>query len=331
MHAMTANTAPTKTVFALGSALLDQEFDVSQDEIDTLGLSIGSMALADAPTQYALFDRLTSAPRQSSGGSAANTMAALAGLGAQAFLHCVVGDDSAGDAYLADLTRLGVAHSAPKIAIPTGTCIVLIDDTGERTMQSHLGASANFAQAHIDTQRHQDDDWLYIEGYLAFNPNMSADFIKTQKNMHIALSFCDPSVVSFAKEAIQSWLNIGIDLLFCNRTEAQIFCGQDDVLECLVHLHQFAKVVVMTDGDNGAHIYDGNYLHAQAHACALKNTNGAGDNFAGGFLRAYIDGVPLDKCAYLGNLVASKVVSQDGARLSSDEYQGLYNKYLTDF
>ena len=103
-------------VVAIGNALVDTEFTLSDAALDATGLARGNMTLVDTNGQNMLFAALNEQnlkpAKQAGGGSAANSMVAFAALGGRAYYHCRVGGDDMGDFYLGDLANLGVATDA---------------------------------------------------------------------------------------------------------------------------------------------------------------------------------------------------------------------------
>lgn len=325
----------------VGNALMDMEFLVDDDTLVAKGLDKGQMTLADATAQRRLLNGLAtanvSAKKHSGGGSGANTIAAFACLGGRAYYHCCVGGDTLGTAYLDDLAACGVAVSpafAQVQATPTGSCVVLVSIDGERTMQTHLGVSQAFDHTNIKADTLSGQSMLYLEGYLAMNDN-ALDAIATLKAQaaKIAVSFSDPAVVQFAKAGLCRLLAGGVDIIFCNLTEAQLFTGEHHHDDCAKALLQHTKIAVVTSADKptviakqeGAQVV---LTHANSVAATVVDSNGAGDNYAGAFLYAHTLGYDIKTCANLAARVAAKVVASYGARLDKDDYQHIKKLWL---
>lgn len=320
-------------IVAIGNALVDTEFQVSDDVLAATSLSRGTMNLTDTQNQNILFDTLAqhhiNATKQSGGGSAANSMVAFAALGGSAFYHCRVGDDELGKFYLTDLQKAGVTTNSAK-AIATGTtgsCAVLVTPDGERTMQTNLGASGELSADNIALDSLTQATYLYLEGYLAMSPTIMptiCQLIDTTKSngSKIIVSFADPAVVNFAKEGLMKWLDKGVDMIFCNLDEAKLFARTDDAQTAVSTLLQYSQLAIVTNGDKPTRIgtADGIQEIAVPPASAVIDTNGAGDNFAGAFLYGLTQGLSLADCVKLAGAVASQVVAQFGARLPLTNY-----------
>lgn len=96
-------------LYALGNALVDIEIEVNEQELERLGVEKGVMTLVDEERHDYLLSHLHGNIHQrASGGSAANSVIALAQLGGKAFHSCKVGRDEAGVFYASDLNSAGV-------------------------------------------------------------------------------------------------------------------------------------------------------------------------------------------------------------------------------
>ena len=317
---------------AIGNALVDTEFKLCDEILTQTGLTKSNMTLADTDEQTALFDMLNThgltPTKQAGGGSAGNTVACFSALGGTSFYCCRVGHDKRGAFYLSDMQNMGVAIDAGKAEVvgATGTCVVLVTDDGERTMQTNLGVSGEIDQSNVDFDVLSKAKYLYLEGYLAMTPSVQSAISKLcqtakTQGVKIVVSFADPAVIRFAKDGILSWLTDGVDVIFCNMDEAKLFAETDDDIQAVHALLNHAKVVVITNGANPTTVADkdGICMYDVAPANVI-DTNGAGDNFAGAFLYALSEGADYKRCVALAGGVASRVVSQFGARLPKAEY-----------
>ncbi|MGL5252637.1 MAG: adenosine kinase [Moraxella sp.] len=335
-------------ILGIGNALLDSEFVLTDLQLQATGLTKGNMTLASHSEQAELIAALNTqniAPsKQASGGSAANSIFAAASLGSDTAYICRVGDDAAGGFYLSDLQAGGVSTLPTAMATgeTTGSCMVLVTPEGERTMQTFLGTSAELDTSNIDFSHgvlasFGAQDWLYIEGYLAFNPAAQTAITQLKqfardKGMKIAVSFADPAVVKFGREGIAHMLDGGVDAIFCNCEEAMIFTGQPCHKTASQALLGFAALAVVTNGGAGSLIAMADNVSRETKLIEVPtpvidhvlDTNGAGDNFAGAFLYALSQGHEPAMCGKLASAVAGAVISQFGARLAAKDYQRIY-------
>jgi len=332
-------------VMAVGNALVDHEYLLSDAQLQQTGLEKGNMSLASLEEQSALLNYLVDAKiepsKQAGGGSAANTMFAFASLGGKAFYGCRVGDDAQGEFYLEDLHQSGVATSPQSIEPNgvTGSCVVAVTPDAERTMQTYLGTSSEICEANINFDALTQSDWLYLEGYLAMSESVLPAMTKLRQqaginDVKIAVSFADPAVVKFAKEGLDEMIGNGVAVIFCNSEEAKLFTGKKQLKSAARALTDVCQTAVVTDGADGAIIATINDGTVELIEVATPNvadvidTNGAGDNYAGAFLYAMSQKYTLPECGRLASAVASQVIQQMGPRLAAPQYQDIARSIL---
>lgn len=334
-------------VMAIGNALVDHEYQLSDAALEDTGLTRGNMTLAALEEQeqlLAFFKLANIAPsKQAGGGSAANTMFAFASLGGKPFYACRVGDDTQGAFYLRDLHQAGVATSDQSIHAGgvTGSCVVAVTDDGERTMQTYLGTSSEIDAENVDFDALMQADWLYLEGYLAMSESIQPAMtqLRQQAGVHnakIAVSFADPAVVKFAKDGLLNMLGNKVAVIFCNSEEARLFTGKKQLKAAARALLDYCQIAVVTDGANGAVITQKTdedaetivYDVATPVVTDVVDTNGAGDNYAGAFLYALSQHYSLPECGRLASEVSAQVIRQFGPRLESQAYQDIAHRTL---
>ena len=327
----------TVDLFAIGNALIDQEFKVSDAFLTEQNLQKGTMQLTDAATQVKLYQDLIASQQykgQAAGGSAANTTVAFSALGGSAFYACRVGQDDLGRVYLQGLSEANIKTTEKSISPGvTGTCMVLISEDSERTMHTFLGCTAELSDDQIDFTALTTAQWLYIEGYLSTSDSARAAVkqarsIAKQNQVKIALTLSDPAMVQYARSGLDELLDDGVDLIFCNDQEAMMYTGTDSVAAALLQLKQFSKSIVITLGAQGALVADATQqvLIAGRQVNAV-DTNGAGDAFAGAFLYALNAGENITRAAELAILISSEVVAQFGPRLDLADYAKLLQTF----
>lgn len=327
----------TVDLFAIGNALIDQEFKVSDQFLAAQHLQKGTMQLTDGETQANLYNNLQQTQiykGQASGGSAANTTVAFSALGASAFYACRVGNDALGQIYLDGLKAVNIATTEKSISEgTTGTCMVLISEDSERTMHTFLGITAELSTDQIDFSPLNTAKWLYLEGYLSTSDTARqavahARQLAQQNGVKIALSLSDPAMVQYARAGLDEMIDSGVDLLFCNEQEALMYSGATDLDSAITHLKEKNQTVVITLGAQGVIVS----TPEQQFSCAGRSvtavdTNGAGDAFAGAFLYAINTGSSLEAAAQLAILISSEVVAQFGPRLADARYAELLHDF----
>ena len=313
-------------LYAIGNALVDSEYEVSDAQLKSMGVDKRHMTLIDTPRRAQLLEHVKAlTPRQTGGGSAGNTVVALAQLGGKAFYSCKVAHDALGDFYVKDLPARGVDTNLNHTRASdgqTGSCLVLVTPDAERSMCTFLGVSAELDDAALHPKDIEKSKIYYMEGYLAASPTGLAAALKGRQiareaGVALALTLSDVSMIQFCKAGLDAMLGDGVDYLFCNQEEAQVWCGSQDLNVVKETLKKLAKMVCLTRGPDGSEIITAqNSWHVPAEKVQAIDTNGAGDMFAGAFLYAITRGYSPEQAANLGNHAAAAVVSQHGNRLT---------------
>jgi len=315
-------------LYAIGNALVDFEYEVSDAQLEALRVDKGHMALVDADRRAELLrDLQLITARRSGGGSAGNTAVALSQLGGRAFYACRVADDELGEFYMRDLAANGVATNltrTPSAAGITGTCIVLITPDAERSMSTFLGATAELDATALHEQDVVSSSVYYMEGYLAASPTglqaaLQGRQIARDAGLKLATTLSDVSMINFCRGGLAAMVGEQLDYLFCNELEAQAWCGTQDPSVIYREISQLARTVCLTRGAQGCVLLE---RHQQTSVAADEvkavDTNGAGDMFAGSFLYAVTHGYSHIDAARLANQAAAQVVRQYGNRLTRD-------------
>ena len=320
-------------LYAIGNALVDSEYEVSDAQLQAMGVDKRHMTLIDTPRRADLLKQVQGqAHRRTGGGSAGNTVVALAQLGGQAFYSCQVADDELGDFYAQDLQTWGVhtnlTHTRAQEG-QTGSCMVLVTPDAERSMCTFLGVSAELNENALQPAAIAKSKIYYMEGYLAASPTglqaaMTGREMAVKAGVPLALTLSDVSMIQFCRPGLDAMLGNGVDYLFCNIEEAQVWCGTQDMAVIRSQLQALAKTVCLTQGPLGSDILHNNQsLHVPATPVTAVDTNGAGDMFAGCFLYAITHGHGIEAAARLANRAAAWVVSQHGNRLTREQLQGI--------
>lgn len=316
-------------VTGIGNALVDIEFKVTDQFFTENGVEKGLMTLVDEDRQNALMAVIdTEQAKKQCGGSAGNTVIAISQFGGKSYYSCKVANDELGHFYMNDMKDAGVAHNLNESSLAegiTGKCLVMVTEDAERTMNTFLGITATYSTADVDEAAIKDSQFLYIEGYLITSENgkqamKHAKKIAEENGVKVALTFSDPAMVKYFKEPMTEVVGASVDLLFANEEEAMLFTGKDTLSEAREELKKVAKRFVITQGKNGAMIYDGDtFIDIEPYATTAIDTNGAGDMFAGAFMYGITNGHSYASSGKLASMASSKIVSQFGPRLQWHE------------
>lgn len=317
-------------IYGIGNALVDMEFEVEEKFILDHSIDKGHMTLVEEERQDHLLGALGSHPlKRQCGGSAANTVIAVAQLGGKCFYSCKVANDAAGDFYVDDLKESGVDSNlaSKRPAGTTGKCLVMVTKDAQRTMNTFLGITSTFSEAELVESALKESKYLYIEGYLVASPTGQKAAVKARELAHahgvkIAITLSDPAMVKFFNSGMKEMIGPGVDLLFSNEEEAMTFAQTSDLLIAREALKKVAKTFVITRGENGSIIFDGQtFIDIEPFKVKAVDSNGAGDMFAGAFLYAITHGHTYASAGMLASAAASKVVSQYGPRLKWHQTQ----------
>ena len=327
-------------VYGIGNALVDVEYRVDEQFLEEYEVEKGVMTLVNEETQARLMDAIDHQQAEfKPGGSAANTVFAVSQFGGKAFYSCKVANDRLGDAYLKDMKEAGIDTNYERQQQETGItgkCLVMITDDAERTMNSFLGITSDLSTKEVDEIAIRESEYAYIEGYLVATESgceamKEAKKIARNNGTKVALTLSDPSIVEGFRDHFDDIIGASVDLLFCNEHEAKIYTGLDDLMEAREALKKDARRFVITQGKNGAMIYDGDtFIDIEPYDVNAIDTNGAGDMYAGAFLYGLTNGLGYAGAGKLASLAGSKVVSQYGPRLKWHEVQDILNHLSKD-
>ena len=324
-------------VYAIGNALVDIEYHASTKKLSELAIEKGVMTLIDEQQQNSLINHLgQSHERMACGGSAANTIIALAQMGAKTHFDCRVANDIAGQFFASDLHQSGVDSNLDlhegHTGI-TGKCLVFVTPDADRTMNTFLGASADLSQIDIDKEAIKQSDFTYIEGYLVSadctrEAAIEAKRIAQKYGKKTVLTLSDPNMVIFFREGMLEMIGDGVDLLFANEDEALELAQTKDFDEAIQVIKGLARTFAITRGKNGAVVFDGeNLIEIAGHRVDAIDTLGAGDLFAGAFLYGLSQGMSFKQSGDLASLASSKIVTQYGPRLQASDTKAILTKF----
>ncbi|MGB2248403.1 MAG: adenosine kinase [Alcanivorax sediminis] len=318
-------------VYALGNALVDTEIEVSDAFLERMNVGKGVMTLVDEARQAELLTALAeeAEPRkQTSGGSACNTVVATRYFGGTSYYACKVASDATGDIFVNDLTAAGVDinMNGNRVSGVSGKCLVMLTPDAERTMNTYLGISSEVSVQDLDEAAIADSHYVYLEGYLVSGDSSRAATVKLRQlaekhGVKTSLTFSDPAMVQFFKDGLIEMLGDGVDLLFCNEAEATSFTDTNSVDEALQALKAVCRSAVITLGARGALVWDGTDTHQiEPVAVDAVDSNGAGDLFAGAFLYAITHGHDFATAGKLASVSSAKLVTRFGPRLPAEDH-----------
>ena len=309
-------------VIAMGNAIVDVIAPVDDDFLLTHKIAKGMMTLIDEYRANHLYNAF-SERREVAGGSAANTMAGLASLGARGMFVGKVKADRLGKSFADSLRGISVRFTtAPASDGPSTACsLIAVAPDGQRSMNTYLGAARELSPADIEAEDIAAADILYIEGYLwdaqsAKAASRKAIAIAKESGTKVAFTLSDPFCVGRYREEFLELMENDLDIVFANEEEAKALFEVDTFDEVLQQMERWGGIAALTRSEKGCVAVHGSEVHVidAAPVTQVIDTTGAGDQFAAGFLYGLVRGKGLGVCGRLGALAAGEIISHYGAR-----------------
>jgi len=309
-------------VAAIGNAIVDVIAPASDDFLAEQRLTKGAMMLVDAEASSALYGKM--APGlETSGGSAANTIAGMASLGGRGAFLGKVANDQLGQVFAHDLAAIGAHYANAPLEQGPATAVSMINVTpdGQRTMCTYLGASVQFTDEDVDPAVIEGARIVYLEGYLFDAEPARRAFAKAAALAHgagrmIALTLSDSFVVERHRGALKGFIETQVDLLFANESEITALFETSSFDRAVEALRPHVSLAAVTRSEQGSVILaQGERLSVAAEPVEkIVDTTGAGDQYAAGFMFGLARGKPLQVCGRLGSIAAAEVISHYGPR-----------------
>ena len=313
-------------IVAIGNALVDVLCHQQDAFLDRFGLAKGLMSPI-APDRGVLLHQAMGTCDEISGGSAANTLAALATLGPRCAFIGQVGEDRLGQLFVDDMAASSIHFPLPPIAKPTGRCLIIVSPDGQRTMNTAIGASEYLPAAALDRDLIADAAILYVEGYMWRTPEPRAAVYEGIEIAHahgrkVALTLASEFVISQHRAELLELIEARkIDILFANEGEIAALSQSDDFDAGVAWLADRVPLLIATRGPDGAiAIEGGNRYETPAEAIGpLIDTTGAGDLFAAGVFAGLIAGRDMQTTLRMGSIAAGRVIGLMGPRLPAGD------------
>lgn len=317
--------SPRFDILGIGNAIVDVVAPVPESFITHHDMRKGGMALIDTAAADKLYDAMP-AGTESSGGSAANTCAVAAMLGAKVAYIGRVADDQLGGVFRHDIAAVGVHFPTAPLtgAAPTARCLIMVTPDGQRTMNTYLGACVTLSTTDVDPALVADAKITYLEGYLFDPPEAKAAFRAAATAAHaagrqVALSLSDAFCVDRHRAAFRDLVAGHVDILFANETEITSLYETNTWAEAAELVRGEVGIAVLTRGNDGSTILKGaETVEVDVVETEVVDTTGAGDAYAAGFMAALTAGKSLVQCGKLASIAAAEVIAQYGARPRAD-------------
>lgn len=310
------------SIVGIGSALIDVLAGVSDDFLGRISEIKGGMTLVDSLFIDDVIQKLAAPPEIVPGGSACNTIIGIGKLGGNARFVGQCGHDEFGALFEAGLVNSGVTPHLFKTTTPTGRVVSLITPDAQRSMFTHLGASAEMAPDQITAACFGGASFAMMEGYLLFNRDlmMAALAAARQAGARIVLDLASFTVVEEARDFLVDHVLGAVDILIANEDEARAFTGFSDERKALSVLAEHARIAVVKVGERGSYVaHEGVVIDIEpVRGCAAVDTTGAGDLWAAGFLYGLSRGYSIERSGTLASACGYEVCQVTGAAIPDE-------------
>jgi len=313
-----------KKILGIGNAIIDVFTYVNEDFLKVNNLIKGSMKLINE-NEFIQLKKKIIIKKILAGGSAANSMAGISHLNGEASFIGKINSDEFGNTYKKSLQDINVdfCYTEKKENISTGASIILITPDSERTMCTYLGISSQLSDNDVNQKDLLKNKLIFLEGYLwdkGISEKMFKHVINIAKknNIKIAMSLSDIFCVTRHKQDFINLLKNDLDILIGNENEINELTGNKILLNSINQLKNFNKLIVITRSEKGSlAIKDNEIINCESEKVEkIIDLTGAGDLFAAGFLKKYVDNSEIKDCLNAGSILASKIIQKIGARIN---------------
>jgi sugar/nucleoside kinase (ribokinase family) len=309
-------------VVALGNAIMDVIAQVDDDFLVRHDIPKARTNLITPERCDYLYNALPASRIETSGGSAGNTVAGLMSFGGKAAFLGKVADDKLGEAYIADMTKIGARfYGTPlKNGPTTARSMIAVTPDGERSMNTYLGASTEFAAADVNPIAVSSGEWLYMEGYLFDKPAAKTAFVHASEvaksaGRKVAITLSDVFCIDRHRPSFLHLVRTHCDLVFANEAELLALYETSDFDAAVSQMRNDSQIAAITRSGKGSLIVSGSDSWvAPVTKAPVVDATGAGDQYAAGVLYGITHGLSLVESARLGNLAAGEVISHIGPR-----------------
>lgn len=313
-----------KKILGIGNAIVDIFVMVDDHFLKKYNLKKGSMKLLNK-SEFENFKKICKIQKIVAGGSVANTMTGISYLKGNASFFGKINNDALGRQYKKSLIKKNVKflYNPKNEKISTGASIILITPDRERTMCTYLGISSMLLYNNLDASHFKDKSLIFLEGYLWDKQSSKKMFnkaikISKENNCKVAMSLSDINCVLRHRKDFIKLLNNDLDILLGNEQEIIELTSQKNLNQAINILKKIKKLIIITRSNKGSLAITNNKIIKQK-AFRIKKVidlTGAGDLFAAGFLKKYLDGSDIKTCLKKGSILASKIIQKFGARIS---------------
>ena len=314
----------SKKILGIGNAIVDVFVKVDDDFLLKNDLTKGSMKLIKKE-EFESLKSTIKIEKIEAGCSVANTMAGISYLGGNPSFIGKINSDEFGKIYKKSLEKINVnfLYSENEENLSTGASIIFITPDSERTMCTYLGISSQLSKEDINEDHIKDYEIIFLEGYL-WDKGTSEEMFKhvinlaKKHNIRIAMSLSDIFCVTRHREDFFKLLKNDLSILIGNENEINELIQKNNLLDSMNELKNINKLIIITRSENGSIAILNNEITNCESTKVEKvlDLTGAGDLFASGFFKEYLDKSNIKKCLQTGSQLAAKIIQKIGARLN---------------
>ena len=308
-------------IFGIGNPLIDVVINVEDNDLKNLGVDKGIMHLVDENRRKEIMSYFKNmSPIYHPGGSAPNTLVACAGLEITGVISGKIGNDKFGEIYKSQVEKYGITSRLVIGDGPTGSSIILVTPDGERTMNTHLGMCQDFSIADIDESLLTKADIFYFTGYMWDTDSQKSAIkhalsIAKENRIKVIFDVADPFAVQRYRDAFLTLIEEEADVVFANQAELSILFDTKDINVAANSLGRIVNIAAVKLGKEGCLVIEnGNLCKITSRPIIAKDSTGAGDMFAAGFIAALSKGYSGKAAGKIGGYLAEEIIQIPGAQ-----------------
>jgi sugar/nucleoside kinase (ribokinase family) len=312
----------TLDIVGIGNAIVDVISHGDDSFLDNMGIQKGIMQLVERERAEILYGAMKDRV-QTPGGSVANTIAGAATLGLKTAFLGKVKADALGRFYADGMIADGIGFPNAPVSgevPPTSRSMIFVSPDGERSMNTYLGAGADFDEGDVDASVAGAARFLFLEGYLYDKAQGKRAFTAAAAACHAGggkagVTLSDPFCVDRHRDDFRRLIGEEMDFTLGNEDEWLSLYQTTDLEAALTQAAAVCDTVVCTrSGEPVVLIRNGERVEVPVTRVTPVDATGAGDQFAAGFLYGMATGQSLALAGRMGVAAAAEVIAHVGPR-----------------
>jgi sugar/nucleoside kinase (ribokinase family) len=255
-------------------------------------------------------------------GGGFNAMAAARRMGVPVTYGGMLGQGPLAQIVADALLAGGIAlPRARRAAMDQGSCVVIVDRTGERSFITYHGAEREIDVPHLASLSAPSHDFALLTGYSLYKPRSAAAFVawfETLERPPLTVFDPGPVIGGIPRATLEATLRRA-DWVSANAGEAQALTGETDAAKAAVQLSRGREGALVRLGREGCWLAQGGSVrHLPGFQVEAIDTNGAGDTHDGAFIAALILGYGAGDAAMIANAAAAISTTRFGPATAPD-------------